>query len=83
MATTVRVRREWAAGVRAAYGDLSTVSSKVGVNKSTISRQFSGHVDAGPKFIAAVLTAFPVKFEDAFEVLDVADTPEAIVTLAA
>lgn len=68
--STVRVRPEWAQRVRAEMGDLAAVGERIGVDKSTISRQFSGRVEAGPRFIAAVLVAFPVKFEDAFDVVD-------------
>lgn len=66
--STVRVRPEWATAIKAEYGDLAAVSARLGVDKSTVSRQFSGKADAGPRFIAAVLTTFPVKFEDAFDI---------------
>ena len=75
-AITVRVRPAWAQKVREDLGDLTTVSERLGVDKSTVSRQFAGKAHAGPRFIAAVLTTFPVKFEDAFDITD-AD-PEAI-----
>ena len=70
--STVKVRPEWADLIKAECGGLASVSTRLGVDKSTVSRQFSGKHDAGPRFIAAVLTSFPVKFEDAFDISDAA-----------
>ncbi|MDY7528483.1 MULTISPECIES: hypothetical protein [unclassified Cryobacterium] len=42
----------------------------VGVDKGTLSRVLSGASAAGPQFQGSFLTAFPVKFEEVFEIVE-------------
>jgi len=57
--------------VRDEYG-LNTVQSlaeRLGVDKGTVSRVTRGETLPRNRFIAAVITAFPNKFEDIFDVV--------------
>lgn len=41
----------------------------LGVNDGTVSRVFAGIAAPGPRFIAATLSALPVRFDDVFSVV--------------
>jgi len=49
---------------------LATLADALGIDKGTASRVISGKSAPGPTFISAVLTRFPVKFEDVFTITD-------------
>lgn len=70
MGATVRVRSSWAKDVRHRAGGLAGVAEKLGVNESTVSRQFSGKSEAGSRFIGAVLVEYSIPFEEAFELVE-------------
>lgn len=67
---TVIVRQEWAQRAAADAGGVNAWAEALGVDKSTISRQLAGGVAASERFIAAVLTRYPVTFDRAFDVVD-------------
>lgn len=54
------------------------LATRIGVNKSTLSRVLEGKSRPGDRFIASILTAFPVKFEDIFDVVEVVAIPTPI-----
>lgn len=45
------------------------LAAELGVDKATASRVLNGQAP-GPRFIGSVLTVFPAKFEELFEVVD-------------
>jgi transcriptional regulator with XRE-family HTH domain len=45
----------------------SELAERLQMNKGTVSRVLAGKSAPGPRFIASVLTSFPVKFEDVFD----------------
>lgn len=49
---------------------IKSLAFALGVDKGTASRVLNGKSAPGPTFISAVLTTFPVKFEDVFTVVD-------------
>lgn len=65
---TVRVRRDWIEQQLAEHGTLAGLASRLRLETSTISRQASGKSEASPRFIGAVLNAYPIDFQDAFDV---------------
>ena len=65
---TVRVRHDWIENEIAEYGTLAAFAEHLGIEKSTVSRQLAGKSEASPRFIGAVLTTFPIHFQDAFDV---------------
>ncbi|WP_151530565.1 MULTISPECIES: hypothetical protein [Corynebacterium] len=67
---TVRVNREWLESAIAREGTLERFAKKIGVTKSTISRQSKRQSEASPRFIGAVLANCPVTFQDAFDVTE-------------
>lgn len=73
MTRTIRVNRRWALKTSNDLGGIAPFAEKLQIDRSTAYRQLSGS-EAGPRFIAAVLSTFPVMFDDAFDVID--DTEE-------
>ena len=71
---TVRIRQDWLTRECNRLGGMSFFAKKVGVTTSTISRHFHGRAEAGPRFIGAVLAAYPEKFERVFDVTEEAAT---------
>ncbi|CAB0520929.1 hypothetical protein NY035_01915 [Corynebacterium diphtheriae bv. mitis] len=67
---TVRVNREWLDNAIKNEGTLGRFASKIGVTKSTVSRQARRQAEASPRFIGAVLAHYPVTFHDAFDVTE-------------
>lgn len=49
---------------------VTTLATRLGLDKGTVSRALSGTSAPGPKFISSVLLSFPVKFEDVFTIVD-------------
>lgn len=67
---TVRVNRDWLDGAIKQEGTLERFANKVGVTKSTVSRQARRQAEASPRFIGAVLAHYPVTFHEAFDVTE-------------
>ena len=67
---TVRVNREWLESAIQQEGTMERFAEKVGVTKSTVSRQAKRKAEASPRFIGAVLAHYPVTFQDAFDVTE-------------
>lgn len=67
---TVRVRPDWLSQAIAETGGMGPLAEKLECAKSTISRYARGDAEAGPRFIGAVLNAFSVDFDDAFDVTE-------------
>lgn len=67
---TVRVRPEWLSQAIAEAGGMAPLAEKLECTKSTISRYANGESEAGPRFIGAALNAFPIDFDDAFDVVE-------------
>ncbi|MET4611069.1 transcriptional regulator with XRE-family HTH domain [Rhodococcus sp. PvR044] len=72
MSSTIKLRQ----GQLAKYRKLSGLDTQqkladaMGMERSTLSRTLNGFMDPGEKFIAGLLTAFPMlSFEDLFEVV--------------
>lgn len=65
---TVRVRHDWIQEELESRGGVTAFAVHLGMDKSTVSRQSTGDVEAGPRFIGAVLVHCGVAFEDAFDV---------------
>ncbi|KJF21922.1 hypothetical protein C7T36_18260 [Rhodococcus sp. AD45-ID] len=65
---TVRVRHDWIQAALESNGGVTGLANKLGIDKSTVSRQAKGDAEAGPRFIGAVLVHNTIKFEDAFDV---------------
>ncbi|WRS29656.1 hypothetical protein U6G28_09025 [Actinomycetaceae bacterium MB13-C1-2] len=66
--STITVRQQWAQRAAQDAGGVVAWAEALGIDKSTASRQLKGGVEASPKFIAAVLTRYPVTFDAAFDV---------------
>ena len=56
---------------------LQDLAEVLGIHKGTASRIVRGEIHPGPKFIASVLTAFPVKFEDIFDIVTAEEAEKA------
>ena len=69
MTATVRLNPDWARQACADCGGVAGFAEAINADRSTVYRHLSGDVDAGPRFIGAVLTAFPILFDDAFDVV--------------
>lgn len=67
---TVRVNKTWLANAIEDEGGMTHLAERLGVHKGTISRAMSGGIEAGPRFIAAVMTNYPVSFQDAFDIVE-------------
>lgn len=67
---TVRVRQEWLDNAIDEHGGMSALAEKLDCTTSTISRHANGSAEAGPRFIGSVLNAFPIDFDDAFDVTE-------------
>lgn len=67
---TVRVNRRWLDKAIEKEGTLEKFANKVGVTKSTVSRQANHVAEASPRFIGAVLSVYPVTFQEAFDVTE-------------
>ncbi|MFC7448675.1 helix-turn-helix domain-containing protein [Rhodococcus daqingensis] len=72
MAWTIKLKQ----GQLAKYRQLSGMDTQqkladaMGMERSTLSRTLNGFIDPGVRFIAGLLTAFPMlSFEDLFEVV--------------
>ncbi|WP_317545538.1 hypothetical protein [Rhodococcus globerulus] len=47
---------------------MTKFAEQLGIETSTVSRQANGKSEASPRFIGAVMVAFPVDFSEAFDV---------------
>ncbi|MDV2474200.1 hypothetical protein F8M49_29900 [Rhodococcus zopfii] len=79
---TVRVRQDWLEKMLKTHRTMTSFAEKLGIEKSTVSRQASGKSEASPRFIGAVMTKFAIDFDDAFDVTieEVAQRRARIVT---
>ena len=71
-AATIRLNHAWAERACAQTGGVAAFAAAINADRSTVYRQLSGSAEAGPRFIASVLTTFPIVFDDAFDVVDTA-----------
>ena len=71
MTSTVRMNPDWARQACGECGGVASFAETINADRSTVYRHLSGDTEAGPRLIGAVLTAFPVPFNDAFDVIDV------------
>lgn len=71
MTHTVRMNPEWARQACDECGGVAVFAETINADRSTVYRHLSGDTEAGPRLIGAVLTAFPVPFNDAFDVIAV------------
>ena len=71
MTSTVRMNPDWARQACGECGGVASFAETINADRSTVYRHLSGETEAGPRLIGAVLTAFPVLFHDAFDVIDV------------
>ena len=69
---TLRLNHAWAERAFAQTGGVAAFAAAINADRSTVYRQLSGRSEAGPRFIASVLTTFPIAFDDAFDVVDTA-----------
>lgn len=69
---TLTINDEGLTSLRADFGltQDKDLADRLGVDKGTVSRVLKGKSAPGPAFIAAMLIAFPVKFEDIFDVVE-------------
>lgn len=67
---TIRIRQDWLENAIAEAGGMAHLAKKMNVTTSTVSRQVNQRVEASPRFIGAVLSTFPIKFQDAFDVTE-------------
>lgn len=67
---TVRVRKDWLEEAIEREGGMTPLAKKLRISVSTISRYMSDGFEAGPRFIAAVLSEYPVTFHDVFDVVE-------------
>ncbi|BDD81426.1 hypothetical protein TPB0596_11890 [Tsukamurella pulmonis] len=65
---TVRIRQDWLETAVKERGSMAALADHLGLEKSTLSRQAAGKSEASPRFIGAVLVAYPINFADAFDV---------------
>lgn len=72
--STLAINQEGLAKLRAEHqvGSDKDLADILHIDKGTVSRAMKGSSAPGPKFIAALLHSFPVKFE---EVIDVVGEP--------
>lgn len=68
---TVRISPQWLRRAAHDCGGVGPLAERIGVDRSTLYRHLAGDIEAGPRIIAAVLAAFPVRFEAAFETVEV------------
>ena len=71
MTSTVRMNPDWARQACGECGGVASFAETINADRSTVYRHLRGETEAGPRLIGAVLTAFPVLFHDAFDVIDV------------
>ena len=71
MTSTVRMNPDWARQACGECGGVASFAETINADRSTVYRHLSGETEAGPRLIGAVLKAFPVLFNDAFDVIDV------------
>ena len=71
MTSTVRMNPDWARQACDERGGVASFAEAINADRSTVYRHLSGETEAGPRLIGAVLKAFPVLFNDAFDVIDV------------
>lgn len=69
MTSTVRLNLAWARRTCDERGGVAGFADAIDTDRSTVYRHLQGGMEAGPRFIAAVLTAYPVMFDDAFDVV--------------
>lgn len=67
---TVRVNRDWLDDAIKREGTLERFANKIGVTKSTVSRQAKRKSEASPRFIGAVLAHYPATFHEAFDITE-------------
>lgn len=67
---TIRIRQDWLDNAIVEAGGMANLAKKMDVTTSTVSRHANQRVEASPRFIGAVLTAFPIQFQDAFDVTE-------------
>lgn len=67
---TVRVRKQWLENAVNETGGVAALAEKLDCAPSTISRQLNDRAEAGPRLIGAILTNYPVAFEDAFDITE-------------
>ena len=67
---TVRVRKQWLENAVNETGGVAALAEKLDCAPSTISRQLNDRAEAGPRLIGAILTNYPVAFEDAFGITE-------------
>ena len=71
MTSTVRMNPDWARQACDERGGIASFAEAINADRSTVYRHLSGETEAGPRLIGAVLKAFPVLFNDPFDVIDV------------
>ncbi|MEY8577244.1 hypothetical protein AALI21_02910 [Corynebacteriaceae bacterium 6-324] len=67
---TVRVRKDWIEGAIQNAGGVAALAEKIGCEPSTVSRQYHGGSEAGPRFIGGVLAHCAVDFSQAFDITE-------------
>lgn len=67
---TIRVRQDWLGKAIEDAGGMKSLADKMKINVSTVSRVANEKSEAGPRFIGAALAAFPIQFQDAFDVTE-------------
>lgn len=70
MTATVRLNPEWAQRTCENLGGVAEFADAINADRTTIYRHLAGTVEAGPRIIGSVLRAFPIMFDDAFDVVD-------------
>ncbi len=75
---TLAINADGLASLRGEHGlELDKeLAERIGVDKGTVSRVLQRRSAPGPTFISSMLSTFPVKFEDIFDVID-DNEPEA------
>ena len=68
---TIRISPQWLSRATQDCGGVSALAERVGIDRSTLYRHLAGDIEAGPRIIAAVLAAFPIRFEAAFETIEI------------
>jgi len=71
LAKTLAINEDGLAQIRSEFRVVQDkdLAERLGVNKATVSRILQGKAAPGPQFIAAMLVAFPIKFEAIFDVV--------------
>lgn len=67
---TIRIRQDWLENAIVEAGGMTHLAKKMNVTTSTVSRYANQRVEASPRFVGAVLSTFPIKFQDAFDVTE-------------